>query len=846
MKNLRQWELTHTAPYSLYLAADQRLSQTDYTDDQVWEIVIGTKDSPALTMQTKYGGRVGLASLVPLWTHNGRIIYQAQTYHQAPVITAFSPAYIAVEAKLLPTVALKAEHIAFDSKVVGGIYTLTNSSDKEVKLRCELFGHVGARGKEEKLAIITMAQGGHALLMGTFANLAGVVMLENGQASQISSKAATPKIGIDLTIPAQGRVAVRFVHAGMTEHRKSLTAARRWLATDWQPILGSINAADLAIPMVQTGNAEWDLILASSYNRVVQSVLRPSGIFPRETFVAGRVTEFGYSRRGDGSDHPRMWDGQAPDLAYLLAPIIASIDADAGEGIIRNYIAMQQDNGFIDLKPGAAGQKQGLLATPILARAAWDVYLQTENKDFLKAVFPTLQKFFAYWLTHDVDKDGIPEWQDERQTRYLAFPAFGRGRVWSQGADISTVETPDLIAYLISEANALKQMATALGDKSVTKQYDTHIKNLSKTLDTFWNGDYYGYRDRDTNISTSGTVLLEEGAGDLEHYIKRPLAAPNRVIVTITGGVTHTPNVAVKVKGLDANGNDITDSGSADKLMWQDRQGIYTTQAVFSQVESIRCEGLARVYRVDAKTMDTTDIDLNAVLPLISGVVPAAKAKKLVKMLLDKQHFLRPNGITMTDVATSKFDPSNAEGAGGVWFFWQTLLGEALIDAGEGNKVNDITKNILKLLQDVLTQEHDFAQFYNSDLSVGLGEKGHIAGIAPLRLLHKLFGIRIIGNRKVWLSQEFIWGRSLTIRQYGVYVRRTNKRIKVEFPSGYAVELDATLTQDTVVEDPNPSAMLGLSPIELSQEIQATIPEPQPPSADSSANRVIIEVELED
>jgi hypothetical protein len=846
MKNLRQWELTHTAPYSLYLAADQRLSQTDYADDQVWELLIGTQDSPALTMQTKYGGRVGLASLVPLWTHDGRIIYQAQTYHQAPIITAFSPAYIAAEAKLLPTVALKAEHIAFDSKVVGGSYTLTNSGDKEVKLRCELFGHVGIRGKEEKLAIITMAQGGHALAMGTFSNLAGVVMLENGQASQISSKAATPKIGVDVTIPAQGSVAIRIVHAGMPEIRQSLTAARRWLAMDWQPILDSIHVADIAIPMVQTGNTDWDLVLASSYNRIVQSILRPSGIFPHQTFVAGRVMEYGYSRRGDGGDHPRMWDGQALDLAYLLAPIIASIDAAAGEGIIRNYIAMQKDNGFIDLKPGAAGQKQDLLATPILARAAWDVYEQTENKDFLKAVFPTLQKFFAFWLTQDADKDGIPEWQHEQQTRYLAFPTFGRGRVWSQSADISTVESPDLIAYLITEATALKQMATTLGDKSATKQYDSHIKNLSKALDSFWSGDYYGYRDRDTNISTSGTVLLEEGAGDLEHYIKRPLAAPNRVIVTITGGVTHTPNVTIKVKGFDANGGEITETASADKLLWQDRQGIYTTQAVFSHVESIRCEGLARVYRVDAKTMDTTDVDLNAVLPLISGIVPAAKAKKLVKVLLDKQHFLRPNGITMTDVATSKFDPSNAEGAGGVWLFWQTLLGEALIDAGEGNKVSDIAKNILNMLQAVLTKEHEFAQFYNSDTSAGLGEKGHIAGIAPLRLLHKLFGIRVIGNRKVWLSQGFAWGRAITIRQHGVYVRRTNKRIKVEFPSGHTVELDGTLTENTVVEDPNPTAMVTFNRIELPQAIQAAIPEPQPPTAESSANRVIIEVELED
>ncbi|MDQ7025369.1 MAG: hypothetical protein Q9P44_07395 [Anaerolineae bacterium] len=846
MNNLRQWKLTHTSPFSLYLAADQRLSQTDYTDDQVWEVLVGTMDSPALALHTKYGGRVGLASLVPLWTHNGRVIYQAQTYHQAPIIAAFAPAYIATEAKLLPTLALKAEHIALHSKVIGGMYTLTNSGDKAIKIRCDLFGHVGVRGKEEKLAIITMARGGHALAMGTLPNLAPVVMMENGEASQISSKSASPKIGVDITIPADDTLRLRFVHAGYTEIRQSLIHARRWLEADWQPFLDSINAAEVAIPMVQTGDLDWDLVLASSYNRVVQAVLRPAGIFPRETFVAGRITDYGFSRRGDGSDHPRMWEGQAPDLAYLLTPIIASIDPMAAEGIIRNYVAMQKDDGFIDLKPGAASQKQDLLATPILAQAAWDVYLQTENVEFLEFVFPALQGFFDYWLTQDADKDGFPEWQHERQTRYVAFPKFGRGREWSQGADISTTESPDLLAYLISEANALKQMAAILGDKRAAKKLDTHIKNLSKALDSLWAGDHYAHRDRDTDITTSGMLLIEDGAGDIEHIIKRPLASPNRVIVTITGGVSHTPNVTVTVKGLDIDGNEITETASADQLLWQNRHGIYTTQKVFSRVESLRCEGLARVYRVTAGTMDTTDIDLNALLPLIASIVPKAKAKKLIKLALDKKHFLRPNGITMTDAARSIFDPSNVDGAGGVWFYWQTLMGEALIDADEGRKVADITKASLKFLQDILSQEHDFAQFYNSDIAIGLGEKGHISGIAPLRLLHKLFGIRIIGNRKVWLDKEFAWGRALTIRQHGVYVRRTTKQIKVEFPSGHTVEIDAKLSDHMTVEDPNPAEIVTFNKIELSEQVQESIPAPNLSATTASTGRVIIEVDLED
>ena len=79
----------------------------------------------------------------------------------------------------------------------------------------------------------------------------------------------------------------------------------------------SIEQASQAIPTIQTGNLDWDLVIASAYNRLMQSVLRANGSFPRETFVAGRLPEYGFSRSGHGTDHPRMWQGQS----MLIVPI---------------------------------------------------------------------------------------------------------------------------------------------------------------------------------------------------------------------------------------------------------------------------------------------------------------------------------------------------------------------------------------------------------------------------------------------------------------------------------------------------------------------------------------------
>src|SRR6187200_1202199 len=120
MKHLRQWEIQQDSPYELSLSADARLSQSSYTDGQSWYLLLGSSDQPALTLQTHYGFRVGLASLVPMWVHDRHTIYQAQTYHKAPLITAFAPNYIAAEADILPELHLKAEHLAFSSQAIGG------------------------------------------------------------------------------------------------------------------------------------------------------------------------------------------------------------------------------------------------------------------------------------------------------------------------------------------------------------------------------------------------------------------------------------------------------------------------------------------------------------------------------------------------------------------------------------------------------------------------------------------------------------------------------------------------------------------------------------------------------
>lgn len=403
----------HTPIATLPLAADARLSSTDYNDDQVWELTPGVTDSPALKLQTNYGGRTGLASIVPLWTHDGRIIYQTQAYAQPPTITAFAPGYAQVEAALTPSLLLAATYWAIESHAIGGRFTLRNTAKNPVQVRLELFGHVGAKGKEQPLKLISLPGSLYALGMGKIGNLNPVVLLENGTAETDTGLGISPKVYRDFTIAGGESVTVRWVHAGRLTARDSLGLAQNWLDEGWDQHFQQVQKVAQSVPLIQTGNA--DMAFALSYQQLIQSFLKPTASLPFASFVATRRPVDGFS---GGGGHSRGWDGQAPTLAYLAVQAMGAVNPELAQGVIRNYLAVQQADGWIDWKPGLGGQRSGMLCLPVLARLTWGVFQYTEDAQFLETAFPGLLKFFERWFAPDMDADGdgLPEWQREEQT----------------------------------------------------------------------------------------------------------------------------------------------------------------------------------------------------------------------------------------------------------------------------------------------------------------------------------------------------------------------------------------------------------------------------------------------
>ena len=88
------------------------------------------------------------------------------------------------------------------------------------------------------------------------------------------------------------------------------------------------------------------------------------------------------------------------------------------EGILRNFLSIQDENGFIDWKPGLAGQRGRYLAQPLLATMAWQIDQYQSEHSWLVELYPALLRFLECWFMpeHDRDSDGFPEWDNPQQT----------------------------------------------------------------------------------------------------------------------------------------------------------------------------------------------------------------------------------------------------------------------------------------------------------------------------------------------------------------------------------------------------------------------------------------------
>jgi hypothetical protein len=780
-----QVEVNPLSLQSIALAADARFGRTELDRDQVWQVILN--EPSRILLASHYHGLVDYSMIEVRFRVDG---FSVQPFAQPPVIVSTAPSFLRMKVGITHHVEAIIEVWVMESEALGCRYTLTNHDDEPVGLKVELQVDIDRKVQMVNQAIVPLPNGNdeelYMLSAGLFPQIEPMVILEGAHLRDLDKMILSREIVLEPQAPLQFRV----IHAGAENKSASFQLAQHWLVREWDAPIAKVEKARSVLPTIETANPEINQAIALSFDQLMQSIVQHNN---EPVLDATRST---LPKEGT-RQHP-VWN--MPQVHYLAGLALAYAVPNLSQRIITNVLKSQAQDGAIDI--GLTGGEGRLLCPPMLARWVWNTYQITDDMALIRGAFYPLVNFFNRWTAPDVDidLDNLPEYQDERQTGYVHFPTFALGERWSQNALIQFAETPDVAAHLLGEVHVLIAMAEELGIAS--HELTNRAEELKQLLDNLWQDDLnrYAYRDRDTDITTHYVEILPESPVQEVIDLNISLEQPSRLVFRLIGGASTPPRGTIVVTGVDYQGGRINETLDFADKNWGYGFGTTLTHAIFTRVDSIETEGISRIFKLAGHTVDYTRLDIHSVLPLIVPTLESERKQALIDWIVDTDHFNRASGLTIVSAQDANYDPSSAQGGGGVWTYWLTLIGEGLITQGQADLARQFLRKLLDTQIQVLKEKGQFFQFYHADKAQGLGVSGSIVGAVPLYLLMRLIGVRISKDRTVYIEPLFGWDEPITWSQHGVTVVRSADGASVTFPSGHYEEVGNSERLQVIVE----------------------------------------------
>jgi|GEM_PF-7034834 hypothetical protein len=547
------------------LAADARISQTSYTDDQVWDVFLGQPSDVALSLMTHYGGRRHAAKLAFVITTGEQTRYLTKDFHTPPFVIHKTPSFCAIQCEPTPDIHVTIQFACVASHAWVGHVSVTNQASQPLAVDIGLYFYLEPFGKPR-----VIAESPHlGLTLGEKEDIVPVFIMQ-GASLLTQDRAAAP-----LTVEPNETAVLSMAHCGMADAQQGFIAASAWLKTPWADITAALDAANHHLPQAPRADTQ-STAVEELFTALAQSVISPHGHLKHAFIVHPREPDRGYSARGDGADYGRHWGIQDPYVIGVVAPALATFAPHIAHGLVENFLEHQQPDGSIGMEIAPYAFNQELLCPPIMAGIAEQIYQVTADEPFRARVLPRLQAFVGHWL------DMLPHalaWQAERQTNFVyADDQVSR----QQGVVMHNLLAPDLLLYLLRELEAL----AALGSKT---KYTRERKQLTAGLQSLWTGEYYAVLDRDTRDTGSSQELFDGKV--TEAFTPSTLAKPARLAVRIVNIERATP-ATLRLTGSDASGSPVTERLDAKRF----EHHTAVTDYAYAHLESVTFENLSRVY----------------------------------------------------------------------------------------------------------------------------------------------------------------------------------------------------------------------------------------------------------
>ena len=779
---MREWNLKHGEPLALTLASDLRTDITDYCDDQIWEIVSGTGEPPALALQTTFGLRARNLRIFPRFLEGEIAVNDPVAFVKPPVYRQIFPNYLQILFSPLREIDVLFEARVPGSHALAGRIQITNQDNDLRQLSFELVAQL-APNSGQRMAIQEF--GSVVCLAGSTSNLTPILFLTGGA---LSGNGSYPSLTLELTLePGESRQ-FTWVEAALSDTEASFQMAHRIAGQKWDAVYSHLQMLNSGLIEVFSGDAEWDAAFMLAQKQALGLLVGPGTNLPYASFVQARQPDHGYSMRGDGSDYGPLWNGQSPLDACMLFDLILPNAPEIAQGILENFLAVQQEDGFIDWKPGLAGQRGRLLATPLLAHLAWRIFEHSEQTSFLEVVYPRLLKFWRTWFSSQNDRDGdmIPEWEHPLQGGLEESSLYATWQTWSKGIEIKVTESPELCAFLYEESQCLARMAELLNDDQALDEILEKIEALRTAIQSCWDPEANTYfdRDRQTHLCPNWEALGNR-TGPGEILLQRKFEHPIRLLVQIESIDEKRYSPIIYIHGCGAEGHNRVERIPSGEIKWALQRASITGDNVYTSVEYLQIDAVGENDLITIFSAGYQSWDLPLILPIWAGAATPENAKSLIEnTLLNPERYWRNFGIP------SQFEPAAPQGAQLVNILWNTLIGEGMLAYGYRGETVDLLNRLMRAIVQSLKHDGAFRSAYHANTGNGLGERNNLSGFAPLRLFLSTLGVKIFSQQKVAIVGFNPFPQPVTVKYRGLTVFRQKDKTSIIFPDGQTVLVD--------------------------------------------------------
>ncbi len=773
MKEMKQ---NSGLPKVIRLSADWRIAEVNYLNDITWELSLAGGEPEALSLQTTLGLRCGGLRFFPRFVRKEGTLSDPAKFHHPPLVLQVFPSFARVVFSPFSGLEVKAEYQVLSSSVLCGRFWLQNKSILKEQFRFEWVGIFNALGAGQGMAASVMEN--NAILEGVSGELHLVSCLK---IPAQPGSGPYSSLGQDVELFPNAQTSITWAVAAAPTSPQALELAQAAVQRRFEAETARIEIQNQAEEVeISTGNPEWDTALMLTQREARRLFFPPSGGLPAPSFVLNRQVDQGFSIAKDGSDYSPLWSGQTALDAYFISSLILPGGMPWVKGLIRNFLASQDENGQIDWRPGLGGQRSRRLAQPVLASLALLAAETSGETDWLKDVYPGLIRFLRSWFDsgHDRDQDGFPEWDHPLQTGLPDAPIYDRWQAGAQGLDVNVLESPALGAMLVRECASLSQMGRLLGAEADIPWLEEQAARLTAEIQQTWQAEWglYHYRDHLTHSMEPGRVLAAfTGNEDMRLTMQFP--QPQRLLITLEAADQTTRAISIKIRGWRGEA-EVVEEISPARFNWVNGRGRSTGRQVFTRLEEIEVSGMMAGDKGWVSLPDYTLEDISLLLPLWAGIPQPEQANAMVETAL-LQNWLGKYGL-----------PASGQETAGVPMVWNHLVGEGLLRHGFRKQAAELVRRLMEGVVLNLQTHQDYRSQWDAGSGQARGEAGHLHGMAPVGLLLRTAGIHQISPERLIIQAGSPFSHAITVKYKGTEITVNVKEAQITFPSGHSIRVD--------------------------------------------------------